>query len=152
MDITYVEGGEELLKRVAPLWEKLNEHHAGISTFFKDDIAKRTFEQRNEQWIAKAIQGFLRIDLAIEKRSDKAIGYCVAVLHEGYGEIDSLYVNEAFRKMGVGSSLIELALKWLDKKAVIKKKINVAVGNEQAFRFYQKYGFYPRAVILEQQT
>ena len=152
MNITFVEGGEELLNRVAPLWEELNEHHADISTFFKDDMSKRTFDQRNKQWIEKATQGFLRIDLAIEKSTDKAIGYCVTVIHEGYGEIDSIYVDETFRKTGVGSFLIELALEWLDKKAVVKKRINVAIGNEQVVHFYQKYGFYPRAIILEQKT
>ncbi len=100
MNITFVEGGEELLDRVAPLWEKLNEHHVGISTFFKEDLGKRTFSQRNQQWIQKAKHGFLRIDLAMEKTSDKAIGYCVTVIHEDYGEIDSLFVDETFRKNG----------------------------------------------------
>ena len=152
MDIIYVEGGGELLGRVGSLWEKLNGHHVMQSTFFKDDISNRSFNQRNEQWVKKAKQGFLRIDIAIEKSSNKAIGYCVTIIHDDYGEIDSIYVDQSFRKMGVGSSLIELALKWLDKKADIKKTVNVAVGNEQVFRFYQKYGFYPRAIILEQRT
>ncbi|WP_407312214.1 GNAT family N-acetyltransferase [Desulfosporosinus sp. SB140] len=152
MNVTFVEGSEELLDRVAPLWEKLNEHHVGISTFFKEHLGKRTFNQRNQQWIEKAKHGFLRIDLAVEKTSDKVIGYCVTVIHDDYGEIDSIYVEETFRKMGVGGSLIELALKWLDKKAVMKKRINVAVGNELVLRFYQRFGFYPRAIILEQKT
>lgn len=65
MSVKYVEGGEELLDKVNPLWKKLNEHHVGISTFFKDDLSKRTFNQRNEQWVKNAKQGFLRIDLAI---------------------------------------------------------------------------------------
>ncbi|WP_407309688.1 hypothetical protein [Desulfosporosinus sp. SB140] len=42
MNITFVEGSKELLDRVAPLWEKLNEHHVGISTFFEEDLGKRT--------------------------------------------------------------------------------------------------------------
>lgn len=98
MSVKYVEGGEELLDKVNPLWKKLNEHHVGISTFFKDDLSKRTFNQRNEQWVKNAKQGFLRIDLAIEKSSDKTIGYCVTVIHDDYGEIDSIYVEKLLEK------------------------------------------------------
>jgi len=59
-------------------------------------------------------------------------------------------VDENFRKIGIGGSFIQRALECLEENAVNRKRVNVAVGNEQVLRFYQKYGFYPRAIILEQ--
>jgi len=76
--IQFVVGSEELLDRVSPLWIKLNEHHVGISTFFQDDILKRTFDQRKVQWVNKMKEGLLRIDLAVKETSGESIGY---VLH-----------------------------------------------------------------------
>ncbi|MDR3599358.1 MAG: hypothetical protein P4L49_02565 [Desulfosporosinus sp.] len=42
------------------------------------------------------------------------------------------------------------ALNWLEPNSITKKRLNVAVGNEQALNFYRRFGFHPRAIILEQ--
>lgn len=34
VDISYLEGGQELLEKVAPLWMSLNEHHQNTSKHF----------------------------------------------------------------------------------------------------------------------
>ncbi|MBN2735100.1 MAG: hypothetical protein JXQ82_09630 [Methanomicrobiaceae archaeon] len=48
------------------------------------------------------------------------------------------------------STLILRALSWLDKNGSVENRVPVANGNEAAFSFYQKFGFYPRRTILEQ--
>ena len=40
------------------------------------------------------------------------------------------------------------ALEWLDKMKVKETIIAVGDGNEEAFKFYEKFGFYPRVTIL----
>jgi diamine N-acetyltransferase len=38
----------------------------------------------------------------------------------------------------------------MDEHGAERKIIGVAVGNEEAFGFYEKFGFYPRVTILRQ--
>jgi len=38
----------------------------------------------------------------------------------------------------------------MDEMGAVKKVVNVAAGNEQAFDFYKKHGFYPKKTTLEQ--
>ena len=43
------------------------------------------------------------------------------------------------------------ALVWLEQHSVKTKRISVAVGNEQVLQFfYEKFGFLPKAIFLEQ--
>jgi hypothetical protein len=45
---------------------------------------------------------------------------------------------------------MEKALAWLDENKASLKKVVVASGNEDAFKFYSEFGFLPRATILTQ--
>jgi ribosomal protein S18 acetylase RimI-like enzyme len=67
---------------------------------------------------------------------------------EKIGEIESIFVCEAFR--GVGDSLIKNALAWMDQKGAETKTVEVSVGNEPAFDFYGRYDFLPRKTVLLQ--
>lgn len=149
-DVRFVEGSTELLDKVESLWKKLNKHHQTIATLFQDSISQMTFEQRRAHWLERAKSGLLRIDIALLQDSEGAVGYCVTTIDNDLGEIESIFIDESFRKLGLGGVLMERALNWLDWNDIIKKRLNVAVGNEQVLPFYQKYGFYPRAIILEQ--
>jgi len=61
-----------------------------------------------------------------------------------------VFVNPAFRGLGVGDALMRKALAWMDKQGAVDKIVEVGVGNEQAFGFYSRYGFYPRKTVLKQ--
>jgi len=79
----------------------------------------------------------------------KNIGYCVASLDPAYnGEIESIFVEEDYRRQTVGDRLMTAALDWLvahDPRAI---SVAVVFGNEQAHPFYAKYGFVPRTTYL----
>jgi ribosomal protein S18 acetylase RimI-like enzyme len=57
-------------------------------------------------------------------------------------EIKSIYVVTNYRKLGIGNCLVKKALRWLDQKGAIEKIVEVAAGNEKAWEFYEKYGFF----------
>ncbi len=65
------------------------------------------------------------------------------------GEIDSLFVQDSYRKTGLGDRLIEAAEKWLSQKRVQKIHISVAQGNEGAFGFYNNHDYQIRYTVLE---
>jgi len=148
-NITYISGNQGLLDEIQPLWEGLNRHHETVSPHFKDNFAAFTFAERKRRLLVKYLHEDLRIDLAI--CDDRPVGYIISGASEdGTGEIESVYIEEDYRGMNVGDELMRQALGWLDKREVHSKVIDVAVGNESAYKFYARYGFFPRVTRLKQ--
>ena len=152
VEIYYLEGGQELLEKVAPLWESLNEHHQNTSEHFSRHFNQITFAKRKEEWLKNIKSGKLRIDLVQIKDSHEFIGYCVSICNQNIGEIESIFVGDAYRNMRIGGCLMKRALDWMDIQSVKTRRVSVAVGNEQVLKFYERYGFFPRAVMLEQMS
>jgi diamine N-acetyltransferase len=136
---------KELMK-LKPLWKKLNQLHLQDSIYFKEHYQKFTFEKR--------FKNFDTIDdkdmkISIIKNSDKIVGYCIATKKETAGEIDSIYIDDAYRKAGYGKKLIDESINWLKRKKCKKIMVAVANGHENVFDFYKKSGFYPRLTYLQ---
>jgi diamine N-acetyltransferase len=121
------------------------------SPCFKSYYAAMTFPKRKAMFLQKAARGEMRVDIALDEETRQHVGYCISSLDaEKTGEIESIYVLEKYRGLGVGSLLMEGALTWMEVKGAAKKTVIVAAGNEQAFGFYERYGFHIRKTMLEQ--
>lgn len=150
MNLKYLTGSTELLDKIQPMWEKLNDHHKAKSEHFANRYHDMTFEKRKSKILCSNILA-INIDMVIEPISNNYVGYCVSTVNnEGVGEIDSIYIDIQFRNYGIGDELMKRALTWLDSNNVKSKIIGVAAGNDNVNVFYEKYGFYKRTVILEQ--
>ncbi len=135
------------LHRIKPLWEKLNSIHLKDSIYFKDHYTSFTFEKRTVAW-SKLSEENIRIWVAASE--NEIVGYCVAtVTNDGKGEVDSLCVEEAWQKRGVGETLVQKSVAWLESKQCSPIRLIVSHGHESVLGFYEKLGFYPRATILE---
>lgn len=151
-NLEIISGSRELLDLVQPLWEKLNKHHEINSSYFSDRFRDFKFEVRKAKFINNNNLE-VKIDLARDTEKNLYIGYCISTINkELVGEIDSLFVEEEYRKYGLGGKFMNGALEWLDSKQAKTKIIGVAEGNENVLEFYKRYGFYKRRVILEQIT
>lgn len=150
--ITFKIGGAELLDAVEPLWLQLIAHHSNLSPFFADEIASRNFLDRRTELAAKAAAGKLRVELVFD--SDSAvIGYLICSIDgSGEGEIDSIFLRDPARSRGIGSTLMNRAMMWLDAEGAKKKFLVVATGNERVYAFYARYGFFPIANILRHKS
>ena len=150
MNITYIEGKEELLLHVKPLWEKTREYHSSVSTYFSSELASKDFDLREKEIKNKSADGQLKIICAKDLDTGDYVGYCVAVIDkENIREIESIYVNEAYRRKGIASRLMSTALAWMNNNQVKTKRLSVAVGNESVMNFYKKFGFYPYQILME---
>jgi N-acetylglutamate synthase-like GNAT family acetyltransferase len=84
--------------------------------------------------------------LVAENESRNLLG-CIHVLTanrlaEGaYGEIASLVIAETHRSHGIGRQLVEHAVRWLQKKGMIKMRVRCNVIRKGAHRFYDRLGF-----------
>lgn len=149
-EITYIEGDEELLDQIKPLWEALNRHHLGLSMNFKQYYLDMTFPKRKTDLLKKAALGKIRISIAIDEANGQNVGYCISgINNERMGEIKSIFVSETYRRNGIGGVLMQTALDWLEKQGAIEKIVEVAAGNEKAWGFYAHYGFLPRKTMLK---
>jgi ribosomal protein S18 acetylase RimI-like enzyme len=152
LNIEYTETDKQGLDLIAPLWQKLIEHHKARSPqYLSRHYDRMTWEIRKKELLEKSRNGFMRIDLARDINTGKLVGYCVSTISEKrQGEIDSIYIEAGYRRCGIGNNLTKRALRWMDSRSVTKKIVAVGAGNEEAFEFYGRYNFYPRATILEQ--
>ena len=148
-EISYFSGGVELLDLIQPLWEQLNQHHAALSPHFASEFQAKRFSERKAKLLKKYASDQLRVDLC--QAQDSPIGYLIsATTADGIGEIESIFVAAEFRGQGIANELMQRALNWLDFQGVHTKVIAVAVGNERAYAFYERFGFYPRLTMLQQ--
>lgn len=150
IDVEFIEGGQESIYFIQPLWQKLRIYHKNKSKYFADTYANKRFQDRVDELTADLKVG-IRVNLAKDNDTGQYIGYCVSTIDkEMIGEIDSLYVEKEYRKRGIGNELMKRALEWLDINRVKSKRVVVAEGNEKVIDFYNHYGFYIRRIVLEQ--
>jgi diamine N-acetyltransferase len=141
---------------VRPLWFSLNEYMSTQTIHFQRHFEQMTFEKRKAYFEQVASAGMLCIDLAFDVRDrDRYVGYCVSSLSKEKtgditGEIESIFVNDAYRSCGIGSTLVTRALGWLDENGSARNRVSVSEGNEAVWNFYKKFRFYPRMTVLEQ--
>ncbi len=150
-EFIYREAGIEAIDAVHPLWHKLNVFHSGISTYFSDKIRIRQFEPRKQEIIAKSKAGKVRIEFVSLASTGEDVAYCISSVGEaGVAEIDSVFVDERFRRHGIGHQLLTNALAWIDPQNPTAVIISVMHENEEAIAFYRQFGFFPRSVLLRQ--
>ena len=138
---------------IRPLWERLNQYHAALPSPFAPEIASRTFETRLKALRHKAGSGSLRIEIASPAMDQPPIGYCITSLSpDGVGEVDSLYVDQANRRLGIASTLMRSALEWLRGSGAISERVVVLCENDEAVAFYRRFGFHPRNIELERRS
>lgn len=151
--IKYVHGNQNMLDEIRALWEALNRCMYERSTYFKQHFAGMNFQKRKAELLEKATCGLLRVDLAVDEATGKTIGYLVSSLDSNKtGTVESIFINEEYRGIGIGDSLMRKVLAWMDQNGAETKVLEVTVGNEQAYGFYGRYGFLPRQTLLKQVT
>lgn len=144
--IEFFMGGRDDLKRIEPLWEELNQHHIDNSIHFKERFKGFTFQRRMERTFESDKEIFVII--AHDENLNKDIGYCFASVENKRGEIESLYLRGEYRGQNIGERLMRESLDWIEGHGVDDVILGVAAGNENAFGFYEKFGFYPRVTKL----
>lgn len=148
--VEYCESDASGLERVRPLWTALNDHHHEHSRWFRKQYEQMIFEDRAAHFLAIARTGSLRVDIARDPEAGLDAGYCVSSLTpETIGEIESIFVLEAYREHAIGSTLVTRALAWMRAGGAARIRVSVAQGNEAAEGFYGRFGFLPRMTVLE---
>lgn len=143
-DVSVIHGDVCLLPLVKSMWLKLNKHHLDSSEHFKDHFSNNVYENR-----IKGLHHCESVRVSVLKK-ERTLGYVInSVKIDGTGEIDSLYLEDDSRGLGLGDFLMTSSLRWLESSGADPIKLGIAAGNESVFEFYEKYGFYKKVHILQ---
>ncbi len=133
----FKQGSINELDLIKPLWEKLNQLHSNLSPNFKSWFLSKTWDLRKSDLITKSKEIHINY---VTNRTNIIIAYCISTIDnkdETMGEIDSIYIEDTYRKNGIGKRLMNDALDWLIGKGTTLQKLDVAAGNEKALDFYK---------------
>ena len=149
MNTIIVEKDIKEIELIKPLWKQLNSVHFEKSIHFKSKYEKFTFDKRMEAIYEKAQKGIIKFDMLFDSDTGNYVGYCLSSIENNSGEIESIYIENQYRKLGLGAKLMESALNWFELNEITDIQINVVYGNDEALPFYENYGFHARNYILK---
>jgi ribosomal protein S18 acetylase RimI-like enzyme len=120
---------------ISKLHKKLAEYHHRLDNFYSSKI-------NSKRYIRKVIKQILVAEL-----EGKIVGFIIFRIkkHPAYSEkithISDLYVDEKYRKLGIGKKLVEEIIKLSKSKKVKYITITVHCKNEIGLKFWKKLGF-----------
>lgn len=118
MDICIVEKDIREIGLIKPLWEQLNSIHYDKSVYFKSRYEKFTFDKRMESIYKKAQKGIIKIDLLFDNNKGNYIGYGLSSIEGDLGEIESIFIEKEYRKLGLGDKLMNNTLVWFQSNGI----------------------------------
>lgn len=125
--------------------EALAEHHNQVSAYFQGCYPRTPSEQKTVQFEKELEEGRSRI--AVAEKDDQVIGFCKINTDGSPGVLEYLVVLDRERGKGYGAAFMEWALNTFRELGIDDIDVKVVYGNE-TIRFYEKYGFKERSVIL----
>ncbi|MFT3788975.1 MAG: GNAT family N-acetyltransferase [Tepidisphaeraceae bacterium] len=150
-DIHIITGDVILLDRVEPLWLQQRDFHANVNTTWRDSMKDKTFAARRTELLrtARSADDF-RVTIAHDESTREDVGYCLTIIvPNGGGVIESLFVVEQRRGQRIGERLLDDAVDWLRKQNTTRITLTVMIGNDDALRFYERFGFRARTTEME---
>lgn len=149
MSICLLEKNFTEIELIEPLWNQLNSVHFDKSIYFKNRFETLTFDKRMQSIYKKAQQGMIKLDMLWDSGKEKYVGYCLSSIEDHVGELESIYIENEYRKFGLGAKFMKSALEWFESNEITNIQINVVYANDEALPFYERYGFYVGNYILK---
>lgn len=82
------------------------------------------------------------VKITITKAEDgSVVAYILSVIEKEQGEVATLYVDEAHRKNGIASNLLDKHISWFKDNKCNNIFVNVLYNNDSAINFYEELGF-----------
>ncbi len=156
-EVEIVEAGPERLDDVESLWRAMHEYHAEVAGEVRDVVP---FRRAEDSWQLRRgeFDRWMRDGdawLLIAEREGSPVGFAFFRITEGdwgfetddrMGELEALSVEPELRRWGIGSLLMEQVERRLAAAGVGFIAFAVVAGNEDALRFYERWGIVPSHV------
>jgi ribosomal protein S18 acetylase RimI-like enzyme len=100
-------------------------------------------------WIRNSCDGFANIVLVARwSQIGEAAGFITCTLSDDVGHIQLAGVHFDHQKRGVGTGLVQAALKWAGEQGANRMQVVTQARNVQAQRLYQQMGFFTKSMTL----
>ena len=158
MNITYEVISSENIEICRDLCNELMAFQKSVATVTPELFDPMRFETR----MVPSVKGALHNYIVVVKDDDKPIGYVYSnvctketydsdfatffdlssVKKDNVGCLAQFYIKDEYRKMGIGSTLFDMSMKWLKEFEDIEDYfVFVSNGNTNALEFYKSKGF-----------
>ncbi|MHA1961872.1 MAG: GNAT family N-acetyltransferase [Candidatus Thorarchaeota archaeon] len=133
------------IEAIANLWFESAAYHGELDSRLKVKLD----EQASVQKSFKKEIGAEDVLLLVATIEEEVIGYVLAKVHSAppvqlvskMGFIDGIAVTERYRRRGVGETLFRAALRWFKDQDISHVRVDVAVNNSEALKFWAKMKF-----------
>ena len=140
------------LNAILELNKKLFEYETAFNIEFNPEWS---YSDSGQAYFKKVIEGDNGFALVAEV-SGKVVGYVAVSIYNlsfrtknPIAELDNVFIEEEFRRMGAGKKLIEKAKNLAREKGIKRIKVEAAVQNQKALAFYRSCGFKDFDLVLE---
>lgn len=156
-EVEITEAGVEQLDDVESLWRAMHDYHAQVADEARDVApfrqAAESWRRRRgefERWMGQGDAWLL-----IARRDGSPVGFAFFRIRDGdlsfetnvrMGELEALSVEPELRRWGIGSLLMEEVERRLAAEGIGFIGLVVVAGNEDALRFYKRWGMVPSHV------
>lgn len=156
-EVEIAEAGAERLDEIGKLWRDMHEHDAAVAGGVRDVAPFRAAEDawrrsrgELESWMAAGTGRLL-----VAERDGSPVGFAFFRTCDGdpglatgerVGELVALSVEPELRRWGVGSLLMEAVEDRLGAAGIGHIALDVVAGNDDALRFYERWGIVPSHV------
>ncbi|WP_235714663.1 GNAT family N-acetyltransferase [Neobacillus dielmonensis] len=171
MNITYEVLTEEYLYSIQDLCNELMAYQKTKASIHPEFFENMSFETRMIPSVQSATANYI----ITAKVGEKMVGYAYSnispketysggfatlncdaffdfgsVQTEEVGCLSQFYIKEDYRSLGIGSTLFQKSMDWLQSfETITDHFIFVSNGNDQALKFYQRKGFTVSHHILD---
>jgi GNAT superfamily N-acetyltransferase len=156
-EVEIVEASAERLGDVASLWRAMHEYHAEVAGEAREVTPIRPAEDswRRRRADFERWMGAGNAWLLIAEREGSPVGFAFFRICDGdwsfetgerMAELEALSVEPELRRWGIGSLLMEEVERRLAAAGVGFIGLAVIAGNEDALRFYERWGMAPSHV------
>lgn len=111
------------------------------------DQACYTREIAYSKWEMLQYMGLPGADCLVAEHDGQMVGFILSAHKAGHGHIVTIDVLEAFRKAGVGTSLLTAAEKRMVERGCTQIVLETATNNKAAISFWKKHGYRKRGVL-----
>jgi ribosomal protein S18 acetylase RimI-like enzyme len=153
--INLIELNESNIPEILELWKELFDFNADIEPLF----TRREDAHLNYETFLRDLMKSEDTKVFGVLEDKNLLGYTIArvcyyppiYLQEKYGLINDLIVTSSFRRMGIGSLLLERARNWFNSQGLKRIELDVVAQNKEAYLFYLEHGFkdYLHKLFLE---
>ena len=77
-------------------------------------------------------------DFIVAENQGKILGYIIAYNSSGNGDLDSIAIDPKYRKLGIGSQLVNYTIERFKKMGLKKVFLEVRTTNKKAISFFKK--------------